>query len=417
MKAKGTCLVHVFGVPVGYVAPQVRFSAPWHHDRMNDPAPSPVRVDRIERAQALMREQGIAAIVVMNHDDYRWFFGFDRAQPRAVIPATGAPALVAFRAEEAELRELMGGGPVMVWGSVGGQINDVVTQMRAMAAERGEAAASPDARLRVAMQQWFDTPAFLVDMFRKVNPGVELVSSDPIMDPLRGVKEPAEIAAMTEAQRIATIGMDRARELLGDGAMAHDIATEVLYVMMRAGAARTSTPVYVNVGRETCMLHGWLSPKPVRTGDLVVIDLTPMVDGYCANLARTFVLGTPDVQQRSLLDAYAALIPAVREAMRPGATVARLDARSKEVLRERGLDSHHVNGIGHGIGLRFEETPASTIIPPHRNIPLREGMTVTIGHTILAIPGFGGVRHEDVYRVTPEGGEILFPYPVEPILG
>ena len=49
-------------------------------------------------------------------------------------------------------------------------------------------------------------------------------------------------------------------------------------------------------------------------------------------------------------------------------------------------------------------------------MPLREGMTVTIGHTILAIPGFGGVRHEDVYRVTSAGGEILFPYPIDPVI-
>jgi Xaa-Pro aminopeptidase len=38
-------------------------------------------------------------------------------------------------------------------------------------------------------------------------------------------------------------------------------------------------------------------------------------------------------------------------------------------------------------------------------------MTVTIGHTILAIPGFGGVRFEDVYLVTSEGGEVLHMYP------
>ncbi len=376
---------------------------------------TPVRFDRIERAQALMREQGVAAIVVMNHDDYRWFFGFDRAQPRAIIPASGAPALVAFTAEEEELRELMGGGPVLVWGSVGGQINDVVSRLREIAAEAGTEGA-PGSRLRVAMQMWFDTPAFLVDLFRKVNPGVELVSSDPIMDPLRGVKEPAEVATMTEAQRVAAIGMDRARSLLCDGASAHEIATEALYAMLRAGAQRTSTPIYVNVGRETCMLHGWVSPNPMRAGELVVIDLTPMVDGYCANLARTFVLGEPDARQRSLLDAYEALIPVVRDAMRPGATVAQLDAKAGAVLRERGLAEHQVKGIGHGLGLRFEETPASTIIPPHRNIPLREGMTVTIGHTILALPGFGGVRHEDVYRVTPAGGEILVPYPIDPVI-
>ncbi len=376
---------------------------------------SPVQFDRIARSQVLMREQGIAAIVVMNHDDYRWFFGFDRAQPRAIIPATGEPALVAFTAEEQELRDITGGGGVLVWGSVGGQINDVVTRLREIAAANGTGPAT-GTRLRVAMQLWFETPAFLVEMFRKVNPGVELVSSDPIMDPLRGAKEPAEIATMAEAQRVAGLGMDRAREMLCDGALAHDIATEVTYTMMRAGASRTSTPIYVNIGRETCMLHGWHGPRPMRTGDLVVVDLTPMVDGYCSNLARTFVLGEPDQRQRSLLDAYAALIPAVRDAMRPGATVAHLDARAGVVLEEHGLAGYQVKGIGHGIGLRFEETPASTIIPPHRNVPLREGMTVTIGHTILAIPGFGGVRHEDVYRVTPTGGEVLVPYPIDPVV-
>jgi Xaa-Pro dipeptidase len=380
---------------------------------MTTTSPSLVRHDRIRQAQALMREQGVGAIVVLNHDDYRWFFGFDRTQPRAIIPATGAPALIAFTAEEAELRETVGDEEVMVWRSVGGQINDVVTRMRTLRAGTGEA---PGARFRAAMQQWFDTPAFLVDLFRKVNPGVEVVSSDPIMDPLRAVKEPAELASMTAAQQIAGLGMDCARALLQDGATAHDIATETIYAMMRAGAERTSTPVYVNVGRETCMLHGGVSPQPMRTGDLVVIDLTPVVDGYCANLARTFVLGEPDERQRSLLDAYAALIGVARGAMRPGVTIADLDGLVGLVLRERGLGDYHVNGIGHGIGLRFEETPASTIIPPHRNLPLREGMTVTIGHTVLAIPGFGGVRHEDVHRVTLAGGELLAPYPIDPVV-
>ncbi len=186
--------------------------------------------------------------------------------------------------------------------------------------------------------------------------------------------------------------------------------------MMRAGAERTSTPIYVTFGIETCMLHGRLSPRPLQLGELAVIDLTPQVEGYCANLARTFVLGKPDDRQRALLDAYADVIPAVREAMRPGTTVAQLDGVVGAVLERHGLGAYHVHGIGHGLGLRFEETPASTIIPPHRNVPLREDMTMTIGHTVLAIPGFGGVRHEDVYRVTPEGAATLHPYPIDPIV-
>ena len=373
-----------------------------------------VRQDRIARVQARMREEGLVAIVVMNHDDYRYLFGTDRTQPRAIIPFEGPPELIAFTGEEPELRASLANGEVRVFGSVGGQIHDIVGRLREIVAATG----SPPAggRPRVGMQLWFETPAFLVDLFRKVNPEVDLVSSDPVMDPLRAIKDPGELACMTEAQRIAALGMDRARELLRPGVTAHEVATEALHTMMRAGAERTSTPLYVNFGIETCMLHGRISPKPLEHGELVLIDLTPQVEGYCANLARTFVLGKPDNRQRELLATYLELVDAVRPAMCPGATVAQLDELAADVRERHGLAEYGVYGIGHGIGLRFEEPPASTIIPAHRNLPLREGMTVTIGHPVLAIPGFGGVRFEDVYRVTPSGGEVLWPYPILPEL-
>lgn len=385
-----------------------------------------VRHDRIARVQARMREEGLVAIVVVNHDDYRYLFGEDRVQPRAIIPVEGPPTIIAFAGEEPEIRasldagagdEAVDGGPhggdILVFGSVGGQIHEVVGLLRDLVARVG---APADGRPKVGMQMWFETPAFLVELFQRVNPGIEVVSSDPVMDSLRMVKDDGELALMAEAQRIAGIGMDRARELLRPGVTAHEIATEVTYTIMRAGAERTSTPIYVTFGIETCMLHGRLSPRPLGRGELAVIDLTPQVEGYCANLARTFVLGEPDERQGALLAAYAELIPAVRDAMRPGVTVGDLDGVVGAVLARRGLGAYHVHGIGHGLGLRFEETPASTIIPPHRNIALREGMTITIGHTVLAIPGFGGVRHEDVYRVTPEGAVTLHPYPIEPVV-
>ena len=377
-----------------------------------------IRRDRIERVQAGMREHGLVAIVILNHDDYRYLFGVDRTQPRAVIPVEGPPTIIAFAGEEPEIRagfaaDGVGDGDVLLFGSVGGQIHEVVGLLRAVVARVG---APAEGRPRVGVQMWFETPAFLVELLRKVNPGIEVVSSDPVMDPLRMVKDAGELALMAEAQRVAGIGMDRAHELLRPGVTAHEIATEAMYAMMRAGAERTSTPIYVTFGIETCMLHGRLSPRPLQRGELAVIDLTPQVEGYCANLARTFVLGEPDERQRALLDTYAEVVPAVRDAMRPGATVADLDDVGGAVLGRHGLAEHHVLGIGHGLGLRFEETPASTIIPPHRNLPLREGMTMTIGHTVLAIPGVGGVRHEDVYQVTPAGGAILWPYPVTPIL-
>jgi Xaa-Pro dipeptidase len=374
-----------------------------------------VRLDRIRRIQAALRKHGWIAIVVLNHDDYRYLFGVDRAQPRAIIPFQGPPELIAFTGEEPELKAALAEGEVRVFGSVGGQIHDVVGRLRELAAE-APAEWTSGGRYKVGIQQWFHTPAFLIDMFRQVNPGIEVVSSDPVMDPLRMIKAPDELALLTEAQRIAGLGMDRAREMLRPGVAAHEIATEAMYTMMRAGADGTSTPIYVNFGVETCMLHGWISPAPLEQGQLALIDLTPTVEGYCANLARTFVIGEPDVRQADLIAAYRQIVTVVRGAMKSGTTVAQLDAIAGGACAEHGFSDRQVYGIGHGIGLRFEEPPASTIIPPHKNLPLAEGMTVTIGHTVLAIPGFGGVRFEDVYRVGPGGAEILVDYPIDPVV-
>jgi Xaa-Pro aminopeptidase len=374
-----------------------------------------VRLDRIARIQAAMRERGWIAIVVLNHDDYRYLFGTDRAQPRALIPFQGPAELIAFTGEEPELRASLAAGEVRVFGSVGGQIHDVVGRLRELSAA-APASWAQDGRFKVGLQMWFATPAFLVDLFRQVNPEVEVVSSDPVMDPLRMIKDAEELASMTEAQRIAGVGMARARELLRPGVTAHEVATEATYAMMRAGAGGTSTPIYVNFGVETCMLHGRISPAPLERGQLVLVDLTPQIDGYCANLARSFVVGEPDARQAELIATYREIVAAVQAEMRPGVTTAQLDERAHAVCVAHGFGDYHVYGIGHGIGLRFEEPPAPTIIPPHRSLPLQEGMTVTIGHTVLAIPGFGGVRFEDVYRVGAAGPEILVDYPIEPVV-
>jgi Xaa-Pro dipeptidase len=368
-----------------------------------------IRFDRIERAQELMREQNMMGIMIMNHDDYRYFFGRNWTQPRAILPFQGPPILIAFTAEEPEIRKYVSNSQVEVFTHLGEQIQDITSSFREifkMAQKSGYGE-----RPKIGMQMWFDTPAFLVDMFRKVNPKFKLVSSDPVMDALRSIKDPDEIEFMTSAQHIASLGMNRIHEMLTPGVTAHELLTEALYTMMRSGAEGTSTPIHINAGIDSCMIHGRVSPDPVKEGDLVVVDLTPQVEGYCANLARTFVVGKPNEAQQKLLETYQAMNDATRRIMKPGAIIKDLDATGDQVCKARGFGAYHIDGISHGIGLRFEEKPASTIIKQHRNVALQEGMTMTIGHTILAVPGLGGVRDEDVYRIEPDGCKMLFPYP------
>jgi Xaa-Pro dipeptidase len=368
-----------------------------------------IRFDRIEKAQALMREQNMMGIMIMNHDDYRYFFGRDWTQPRAIIPFQGPPILIAFAGEEPEIKDYVGNAKVEIFTHLGEQIQDITSSFRGIS-EMAQGSGLVG-RSTIGMQMWFGTPAFLVDMFRKVNPKFALVSSDTIMDALRCIKDADEIELMTSAQHIATLGMERLREMLAAGMTAHRLVTEALYTMMKAGAEGTSTPIHINVGIDSCMIHGRLSPDPLKEGDLVVADLTPQVEGYCANLARTFVVGEPSDLQRKLFDTYEDMISATRKIMKPGIRVRDLDAAGAEVCTAHGFGEYHLDGISHGIGLRFEEKPASTIIKQHRDVELQEGMTVTIGHTILAIPGIGGVREEDVYEIQTDSCRKLYAYP------
>lgn len=370
-----------------------------------------VNRDRIGRAQQLMTEHGMVGLMIMTHDDYIYFFGESRTQPRAIIPVSGPPILIAFAAEEPELRRDLGDLPIMVFKDIAEQMSGVRQAFRDLVS--ADLPSGLDAPWRVGMQLWFKTPAFLVDMFRKLNRSLQVVSSDPVMDELRMVKEPIELDCMREAQAIAALGMGRAREAIRAGVAERQVAAEVMYAMLQAGADGTSTPIYVNSGPHSCWIHGTAGKRLIESGDLVVVDLTPQVEGYCANLARTFVIGAPSAEQALLHDTYLQMRRVTRAHLKPGVTSMELDRLGGEICQAAGLGDFHINGIAHGIGLRFEEIPASTIIKGHRRFPLREGMTVAVGHTILAQPGVGGVRLEDVYRVTPTGGETLVPYPQE----
>ncbi len=371
-----------------------------------------INYDRLHKAQKLMKENGMVGIMIMNHDDYRYFFGDVRVQPRAIIPADGEPVFIIMSSEEEEMRSQVPDAKIKVSSHVGEQMANVrKTFLSLYENPPGGIIPPPDGKLVVGMQMWFHTPAFLVDMFRKINSQAVLVPSDPVMDKLRMVKDPGEIELMRKAQSIAASGMMKAQEMLKPGITGHEIATEVIYTMMKKGAEGTSTPMHINIGLQSNWVHGKVSNDPVKEGDMVVIDLTPQFEGYCANLARTYVVGTPTDRQKKLIDTYKEIHEATRASIKPGVTVYDLDQLGKEICTSRGFEQYHLKGISHGIGLRFEENPASTIIPAHSKTKLEENMTVTVGHTVLAVPGVGGVRFEDVCRVTKNGGEILHSFP------
>lgn len=364
-----------------------------------------VNRERLRRAQERMRQKGIDAYMVLTHDDFIYFFGEDRYQPRALIPSEGRPVIIAFRGEEEEIKEKMGLEDVTVFGSVGQQIKEVVGLMRGLAGGKET--------ITVGVQMWFHTPAFLLEMFKKANPKAKVVDIAPVMDELRMLKDPEEVELMRRTGQIAATGMTAAVSALKAGVSENEVAAEAEYAMRKAGGGGTATPVYVNSGYRSGWLHGTASEKRIEEGELVVVDLVPTYKGYCANLCRTFVPGSPTKAQQGLFKVYKEAQEAGVEAIRPGARMKDIDEAAKAVFEEAGYGDHYVTGISHSIGLGFEETPAPTIKPGDAMLEVREGMTLTVGHSVLSVPGTGGVRLEDTFYLSPEGPEALTDYPRE----
>ena len=354
---------------------------------------------RLQRAQARMREESIDAYLVLTHDDYIYFFGEDRFQPRAIIPAVGAPIIVTFIGEEDEVKASLGVEDVKVFGTVGQQIKDVVGAMREMAGDKNS--------MTIGVQMWFNTPAFLLNLFQRANPKVQVVDIAPVMDELRLVKDESEIELMRRASQIAAVGIETAARWLKPGVTENEVGAEIEYAMRKAGGSGVAVPVFVNSGVRSGWLHGTTSHKEIESGDLVVVDVIPRYRGYCANLARTFVIGQPTSKQRDMFDTYRRAQAAGIMALRPGARNRDIDAAAQGVFSEAGYGDFYVSGISHSIGLDFEEMPRPTIHPADSRVELREGMTMTVGHSVLSVPGIGGVRIEDTFHLKGKHTELL----------
>ncbi len=301
--------------------------------------------------------------------------------------------------EEAEIRESLGTANVRVFGSVGQQIKDVVGAMR-------ELAGNSDS-MTVGVQMWFNTPAFLLNLFQRANPDVNVVDIAPVMDDLRMVKDDSEVELMRLASGIAITGMNTAASCIRPGITENEVGAEIEYAMRKAGGSGVAIPVFVNSGIRSGWLHGAASHKVIEAGDLVVVDVVPRYMGYCANLTRTFVVGQATPQQRDMLDTYRRAQAAGVAALRPGVRNREIDAAAQEAFSQAGYGDLYVSGISHSIGLDFEEKPRPTIHAADSQVELRAGMTVTVGHSVLSVPGVGGVRFEDTYHLKEGGPERL----------
>ena len=234
-----------------------------------------------------------------------------------------------------------------------------------------------------------------------------------IMSGLRVVKENQEIDRLRQSALVADIGIKAAIEAVKPGTSESRIAAEAEYAMRYAGAEgfwRT----YVSSGSRTGIAHGLPTNRKLESGDLVMIDVHPVVDGYSSDVCRTVCVGKPSTEQQSAYDVYLKAQQATVAKARAGVGMVELGETMHGIMKNEGHGEHIFGPPIHGIGIDFEESP----LPPGHAFfhgekeppPLPANVVIAIGNCGLYSESWG-VRVEDTVVVGDEGPIILTTYP------
>ena len=231
---------------------------------------------------------------------------------------------------------------------------------------------------------------------------------------LRTIKEAPELELIQQAVDLASSVFDAVIPELVPGVLESAVAAEIEYMSKRLGAEGMSFDTIVAAGRRSALPHGRASNTPIPATGFVVFDFGVMISGYCSDMTRTVHVGRPDKRAESVDSAVLESQLAGIKAVKAGVETSEVDYAARKVLEKAGLGGYFTHSTGHGVGLEIHEIPGlrkkakpsgTKKVKPDL---LEPGMVITIEPGVY-IPGWGGVRIEDMVLVTANGCEVLTP--------
>ncbi len=224
--------------------------------------------------------------------------------------------------------------------------------------------------------------------------------SDVLSD-ARLVKTQEELNRMKKASELGDIGFKAIFEIVKEGMTEKELAAEAEFAMRKAGSDGTSFDTIVASGEQSAYPHAKTSDKKVENGDLIIVDIGAIYNGYCSDMTRTFILGKNDANKARLVNLVNEGQKFGLDKIKAGLNCADLDKLVRDFFIEQHGEwgNRFIHSLGHGVGIDIHENP---YLSPVSKFVLRENMVVTI-EPGLYIPGLGGARTEDMVVIKEDG--------------
>lgn len=224
------------------------------------------------------------------------------------------------------------------------------------------------------------------------------VEAGSLLRDLRAVKEPAEIKQIAKNQKLNQALCALAMETVQPGETEYDLQRKVRRLMF-INRVEEAFETIVATGPNSSLPHATPGKAKLRNGEYLLIDMGVKDRLYQSDLTRTACIGSASPQHAEIYNVVKEAQKAALKKVRPGALCKDVDAAARDLIKDAGYGEHFGHGLGHGVGLEIHEAPT---LNPRSEEVLQEGMVVTVEPGIY-VPGFGGVRIEDLVVVTKTG--------------
>jgi Xaa-Pro aminopeptidase len=230
------------------------------------------------------------------------------------------------------------------------------------------------------------------------------VPTTELLERLRAAKDEGEVAAIRSAALLAGEALRHTLGQVRAGMTELAIAGVLEGTLRRLGSEGHPFSTIVASGPRSALPHARSSGRAVAAGEWLLLDFGAQVDGYCADLTRTVVVGARATErQRVLYDLVHEAQQRARTGVRAGMSGRDADALAREPIAARGFGEAFGHSLGHGLGLEVHEAPRLSKTNPD---PLPAGAVVTIEPGVY-LAGDGGVRIEDDVHLAAAGPELL----------